>query len=167
MLCEHWAHEFQHKVCTSPLSASSWRQVPHGDGALAVHVLPRYVLHNTLDCALQYKQQGAGGERELPPAARARCSGPKRRCPCGSAYGCRRVFDGIDCETMASSDLTMIDPVYPKPRVCSAMSWCFDAHAGGACSFYVVTVTCCDLVHRKRAGCGLAVLRLTRRVTSS
>jgi len=45
------------------------RQVPHGDGALAVHVLPRYVLHNTLDVALQYKQQGAGGERELPPAA--------------------------------------------------------------------------------------------------
>ena len=48
---------------------SSWPQVPHGDGALAVHVLPRYVLHNTLDVALQYKQQGAGGERELPPAA--------------------------------------------------------------------------------------------------
>ncbi len=47
----------------------AWRQVPHGDGALAVHVLPRYVLHNTLDVALQYKQQGAGGERELPPAA--------------------------------------------------------------------------------------------------
>lgn len=28
--------------------------------------MPRYVLHNTLDTALQYKQQGAaGGEREL------------------------------------------------------------------------------------------------------
>jgi len=52
-----------------PKLALTSRQVPHGDGALAVHVLPRYVLHNTLDVALQYKQQGAGGERELPPAA--------------------------------------------------------------------------------------------------
>ena len=32
-------------------------QVPNGDGALALHVMPRYVLHNNLKQALQYKQQ--------------------------------------------------------------------------------------------------------------
>ena len=32
-------------------------QIPNGDGALALHVMPRYVLHNNLKQALQYKQQ--------------------------------------------------------------------------------------------------------------
>eukprot|EP00887_Chlorella_sp_A99_P007395 scaffold2.g7395.t1 len=40
-------------------------QVPGGEGSLALYLLPRYVLHNTLDVAIQYKQQGTGLEREL------------------------------------------------------------------------------------------------------
>lgn len=36
-------------------------QVPGSAGALAVYVLPRYLLHNALDVPIQYKQQGAGG----------------------------------------------------------------------------------------------------------
>ncbi len=40
-------------------------QVPGADGALAVVVMPRYVLHNSLGLRLQYKQQGTATEREL------------------------------------------------------------------------------------------------------
>ena len=40
-------------------------QVPEGDGALAVHVLPRYVLRNLSGLALQYKQQDTHAERTL------------------------------------------------------------------------------------------------------
>ena len=36
-----------------------------GDGALAVQVMPRHVLHNTLAATIQYKQQGINMEREL------------------------------------------------------------------------------------------------------
>ena len=40
-------------------------QVAGGDGALAVHVMPRYVLHNSLDIPMHYKQQNTNAEREL------------------------------------------------------------------------------------------------------
>ena len=40
-------------------------QVEGGGGALAVHVMPRYVLHNTLSVPIQYKQQNINVEREL------------------------------------------------------------------------------------------------------
>ena len=40
-------------------------QVAGGDGALAVHVMPRYVLHNTMEVPIQYKQQATNVEREL------------------------------------------------------------------------------------------------------
>jgi hypothetical protein len=40
-------------------------QVEGGDGALAVHVMPRYVVHNTLDVSIQYRQQNVNVEREL------------------------------------------------------------------------------------------------------
>ena len=47
-------------------------QVDGGDGALAVHLMPRFVLHNTLQTALLYKQQGTHVERGLlPGGARA------------------------------------------------------------------------------------------------
>ena len=42
-----------------------FQQVPDGDGALAVNVLPRYVLRNLAHQPLQYKQQGTVVEREL------------------------------------------------------------------------------------------------------
>lgn len=42
-------------------------QVPGGGGAVAVHVMPRYVLHNLLDVPLQCKQAGTAVERELAP----------------------------------------------------------------------------------------------------
>ena len=32
-------------------------QIPDGDGALALHVMPRYMLHNNLQAGVQYKQQ--------------------------------------------------------------------------------------------------------------
>ena len=32
-------------------------QIPEGDGALALHVMPRYMLHNNLQVGVQYKQQ--------------------------------------------------------------------------------------------------------------
>lgn len=32
-------------------------QIPDGDGALALHVMPRYILHNNLLEGVQYKQQ--------------------------------------------------------------------------------------------------------------
>lgn len=32
-------------------------QIPAGDGALALHVMPRYMLHNNLQAGVQYKQQ--------------------------------------------------------------------------------------------------------------
>ncbi len=34
-------------------------QVPGTAGALALYLLPRYLLHNALDVPIQYKQQGA------------------------------------------------------------------------------------------------------------
>ena len=40
-------------------------QVPDGDGALALNVLPRYVLRNLAQQPLQYKQQGTAVERDL------------------------------------------------------------------------------------------------------
>lgn len=40
-------------------------QVPGGEGTLALYLLPRYVLHNTLDVPIQYKQQDMPLEREL------------------------------------------------------------------------------------------------------
>ena len=36
-----------------------------GDGALAVHVVPRYELRNASSLTLQYKQQGTHAERDL------------------------------------------------------------------------------------------------------
>lgn len=33
-------------------------QVPGSAGALALYLLPRYLLHNALDMPIQYKQQG-------------------------------------------------------------------------------------------------------------
>jgi hypothetical protein len=33
-------------------------QVPGAGGALAVYILPRYLLHNTLDVPIHYRQQG-------------------------------------------------------------------------------------------------------------
>ncbi len=39
--------------------------MPGSDGALALSILPRYVIHNTLDVPIQYKQQGTSVEREL------------------------------------------------------------------------------------------------------
>lgn len=38
-----------------------------GDGALAVHLMPRFVLHNILQAPLMYKQQGTTVERSLAP----------------------------------------------------------------------------------------------------
>ena len=32
-------------------------QIPDGDGALALHVMPRYMLHNNLQEGVQYMQQ--------------------------------------------------------------------------------------------------------------
>ncbi|KAL0051145.1 hypothetical protein WJX82_002690 [Trebouxia sp. C0006] len=47
-------------------------QIPDGDGALALHVMPRYMLHNNLQAGVQYKQQGQSVERDLlPGGARA------------------------------------------------------------------------------------------------
>ncbi len=40
-------------------------QVNGGNGALAVHLMPRYMLQNLLDTPIQYKQQGTAFEREL------------------------------------------------------------------------------------------------------
>ncbi|DBA81627.1 TPA: hypothetical protein ACH3X1_007382 [Trebouxia sp. C0004] len=40
-------------------------QIPDGDGALALHVMPRYMLHNNLQAGVQYKQQGQSVERDL------------------------------------------------------------------------------------------------------
>ncbi len=40
-----------------------WGQVPGGDGALAVVLLPRYLLINGLDLRLQYRQQGIAQAR--------------------------------------------------------------------------------------------------------
>lgn len=45
------------------------KQVPGASGALAVVVMPRYVLRNSLDQAVQHRQAGALLERELPPGA--------------------------------------------------------------------------------------------------
>ena len=62
-----------------------------------MHVLPRYVLHNTLDVALQYKQQGAGGERELPPAAPRAVQWPNATLPlrlCLRVQARRRLPNG-------------------------------------------------------------------------
>lgn len=42
-------------------------QVPGADGALAVVVMPRYVLHNSLGLPLQHRQQGTTTEKEVAP----------------------------------------------------------------------------------------------------
>lgn len=44
-------------------------QVPRGYGTLAVHMMARYVLQNTMGQAVQYKQQNTSVERELLPGA--------------------------------------------------------------------------------------------------
>ncbi len=52
-------------------------QIPDGDGALALHVMPRYMLHNNLQAGVQYKQQARTlfGHllvyQTLPPASHA------------------------------------------------------------------------------------------------
>jgi hypothetical protein len=44
-------------------AGAPWVQVPGGDGALAVVLLPRYLLINGLDLRLQYRQQGIAQAR--------------------------------------------------------------------------------------------------------
>ena len=44
-------------------------QVPGTSGALAVMVMPRYVLRNSLAQSIQYRQQGTLLETELAPGA--------------------------------------------------------------------------------------------------
>ncbi|PSC70464.1 Methionine gamma-lyase isoform A [Micractinium conductrix] len=44
-------------------------QVPGSGGGLALYLLPRYLLTNTLDVPIQYKQQGTQHERELAAGA--------------------------------------------------------------------------------------------------
>eukprot|EP00803_Ostreobium_quekettii_P009393 evm.model.scf_204.12 EVM.evm.TU.scf_204.12 scf_204:78769-93194(-) len=44
--------------------------IPQAGGAWALHIMPRYVLHNTLNVNLRYRQQGIPIERELPSGAR-------------------------------------------------------------------------------------------------
>ena len=56
-------------------------QVEGGDGALAVYVMPRFVLHNTLQVALLYKQQGTHAERSLMPAAATTLQWSDAGCP--------------------------------------------------------------------------------------
>ncbi len=57
-----------------PLASSrrSGAQVEGGCGAVAVHIMPRFVLHNLLDLPLQCKQAGTAVERELTPGVPAR-----------------------------------------------------------------------------------------------
>ena len=43
--------------------------VPGSGGARALYLLPRYLLYNTLNVPIQYKQQGTTLERELAPGA--------------------------------------------------------------------------------------------------
>ncbi len=55
------------------------------EGALAVVVMPRYVLHNSLGVRLQYRQQGTLDDRELvaggaQPLHWADAGLPKRLC---------------------------------------------------------------------------------------
>lgn len=61
-----------HHRCIFPIVVTA-SLVPGGDGALALSIVPRYVLRNMLEWPLQYKQQqrsaGGGGESELPPGA--------------------------------------------------------------------------------------------------
>ena len=46
-----------------------WSQVPGTSGALAVVVMPRYMLRNSLGQAVQYRQQETMLEKELAPGA--------------------------------------------------------------------------------------------------
>lgn len=64
-----------------PLASSrrSGAQVEGGCGAVAVHIMPRFVLHNLLDLPLQCKQAGTAVERELTPGVPARPPAPA--CP--------------------------------------------------------------------------------------
>jgi hypothetical protein len=59
--------------------------MPGVEGALAVVVMPRYVLHNSLGVRLQYRQQGTLDDRELmaggaQPLRWADSALPKRLC---------------------------------------------------------------------------------------
>jgi hypothetical protein len=44
-------------------------RVPGAGGALALYLLPRYLVRNTMDVPIQYRQQGTQLERELDPGA--------------------------------------------------------------------------------------------------
>ncbi len=60
-------------------------QIPGVEGVLAVVVMPRYVLHNSLGVRLQYRQQGTLDDRELvaggaQPLRWADAGLPKRLC---------------------------------------------------------------------------------------
>lgn len=59
--------------------------MPGADGALAVIVMPRYVVHNSLGLPLQYRQQGTATEKEVEPGGAkalrwADADKPKRLC---------------------------------------------------------------------------------------
>ena len=64
--CDHTANECsalceveQHSLLQVHAARylSLYLQIPDGDGALALHVMPRYMLHNNLLEGVQYKQQ--------------------------------------------------------------------------------------------------------------
>ena len=46
-------------------------QVPGSEGALALYLLPRYLLRNALDVPIQYKQQGG---RRISPCGTSVCT---------------------------------------------------------------------------------------------
>ena len=87
--------------------------MPGGAGALAVVVMPRYVLHNSLSSPLQYRQQGTLGDREL------------------AAGGARPVRDCFKSAQNPSCRLVLIGTCRPK----LATSWKHDA----CCMFYTVS----------------------------
>lgn len=66
-------------------------QIPNGDGALALHVMPRYILHNNLQEGVQYKQQVA------PPPSNTDCTtfGTRLCCSCGSTIASLLVVSQV------------------------------------------------------------------------
>ena len=145
--------------------------MPHGDGALAVHVLPRYVLHNTLDVALQYKQQGAGGERELPPAAPRAVQWPNATLPlrlCLRVQASRwrqpanKVCNhyGIALHSHWTASPAYV-PLQHETRLWKRTS------APPPTGEWLMCATWLLLGRRRRAGSGPAALRWTRQATSS